>query len=76
MKTGLSKVSSVYKRIGMIFLALGLFLLIGSIAATFSGDGVTSEPFLGAFFLSGGLFTLFAVYVGQAIDDIRNSLKK
>ena len=34
MVTGLSKISKVYKWIGGIFIALGLFLLIGSIVAT------------------------------------------
>ena len=76
MSTGLSKVSRVYRWIGAIFIALGIFLLIGSIIAVSHGDRVTSEPIFGAYFLSGGLFTLFAGYVGQAIDDIRNSLKK
>ena len=76
MITGLSKVSKVYRWIGTIFIALGLFLLIGSIVATAHGDRVSSEPFFGAYFLSGGLFTLFAGYVGQAIDDIRNGLRK
>ena len=76
MITGLSKVSKVYRWIGTIFIALGLFLLVGSIAATAHGDRVSSEPFFGAYFLLGGLFSLFAGYVGQAIDDIRNSLKK
>lgn len=76
MSTGLSKVSKVYKWIGAIFIALGLFLLIGSIAAVIHGDRVSSEPAFGAYFLSGGLFALFAGYVGQAIDDIRNSMRK
>lgn len=76
MTTGLSKVSKIYRWIGVFFIVLGLFLLIGSIAATAHGDRVTSKPIFGAYFLSGGLFTLFAGYVGQAIDDIRNSIKK
>lgn len=75
MVTGLSKISKVYKWIGGIFIALGLFLLIGSIVATIDDKRVGSEPFFGAYFLSGGLFTLFAGYIGQAIDDVRNSLK-
>ena len=76
MITGLSKVSRVYKWIGAIFIALGLFLLIGSIAAVIHGDRISSEPIFGAYLLSGGLFTLFAGYVGQGIDDIRNSMRK
>lgn len=76
MTTSLSKVSRVYKWIGVIFIALGLFLLIGSIAAVIRGDRVSSEPIFGAYFLSGGLFALFAGYIGQAIDDIRNSMRK
>ena len=75
MVTGLSKVSKVYSWIGAIFIDLGLFLLIGSIIATANDSRVSSEPIFGAYFLSGGLFTLFAGYIGQAIDDIRNSLK-
>ena len=76
MTTGLSKASRVYKWIGVIFVALGLFLLIGSIAAVIRGDRVSSEPIFGAYFLSGGLFALFAGYIGQAVDDIRNSMRK
>ena len=76
MTTGLSKVSRVYKWVGAIFIALGLFLLIGSIAAVIHGDRISSEPIFGAYLLSGGLFTLFAGYVGQGIDDIRNSMRK
>ncbi len=75
MSTGLSKVSKVYRWIGVIFIILGLFLLFGSIVAAINNERITSEPFFGAYFLSGGLFTLFAGYVGEAIDDIRNSLK-
>ena len=75
MVTSLSKVSKVYKWIGAIFIALGLFLLIGSIIATANDNRISSEPIFGAYFLSGGLVTLFAGYIGQAIDDIRNSLK-
>ena len=73
MSTGLSKVSKVYRWIGVIFIILGLFLLFGSIVAAINNERITSEPFLGAYFLSGGLFTLFAGYVGEAIDDIRNN---
>jgi hypothetical protein len=76
MITGLSKVSRVYKWIGAIFIALGLFLLIGSIVAFFHSEKISGEPIFGAYFLYGGLFALFAGYVGQAIDDIRNSLRK
>ena len=76
MATGLSKISKVYKWIGAIFIALGLFLLIGSIIAIVNNSRVSSEPIFGAYFLSGGLFTLFAGYIGQAIDDIRNNTKK
>lgn len=75
MTTGLSKISKVYRWIGAIFIALGLFLLIGSIIATANDNRVSSEPIFGAYFLSGGLFALFAGYIGQAIDDIRSSLK-
>lgn len=75
MATSLSKVSKVYKWIGAIFIALGLFLLFGSIIATANDNRICSEPIFGAYFLSGGLATLFAGYIGQAIDDIRNSLK-
>ena len=73
MSTGLSKVSKVYRWIGVIFIILGLFLLFGSIVAAINNERITSEPFFGAYFLSGGLFTLFAGYVGEAIDDIRNN---
>ena len=76
MDTSLSKVSRVYKWIGTISIVLGLFLLIGSIIAAINNEKITSEPFFGAYFLSGGLFTLFAGYIGQAIDDIRNNTKK
>ena len=76
MSTGLSKVSKVYRWIGVIFIILGLFLLFGSIVAAINNERITSEPFFGAYFLSGGLFTLFAGYVGEAIDDIRNNMKK
>lgn len=76
METGLSKVSKVYKWIGVIFIALGLFLLVGSLIAAIHEERVTSEPVYGAYFLFSGLFALFAAYVGQAIDDIRNSLNK
>ena len=73
MSTGLSKVSKVYRWIGVIFIILGLFLLFGSIVAAINNERISSEPFFGAYFLSGGLFTLFAGYVGEAIDDIRNN---
>ena len=73
MSTGLSKVSKVYRWIGVIFIILGLFLLFGSIVAAINNERITSEPLFGAYFLSGGLFTLFAGYVGEAIDDIRNN---
>ena len=73
MSTELSKVSKVYRWIGVIFIILGLFLLFGSIVAAINNERITSEPFFGAYFLSGGLFTLFAGYVGEAIDDIRNN---
>lgn len=73
MSTGLGKVSKVYRWIGVIFIILGLFLLFGSIVAAINNERITSEPFFGAYFLSGGLFTLFAGYVGEAIDDIRNN---
>ena len=76
MITGLSKVSRVYKWIGAIFIALGLFLLFESIVALFHVEKISGEPILGAYFLSGGLFTLFAGYIGQAIDYISNSQRK
>ena len=76
MVTGLSKVSRVYKWIGIISIVLGLFLIIGSIFAAINNERITSEPFFGAYFLSGGLFALFAGYIGEAIDDIRNNIKK
>lgn len=76
MVTGLNRVSKVYRWLGVLSILLGLFLLIGSIAAAIHGDRISSEPIFGAYFLSGGLFMLFAGYVGQAIDDIRNCQKK
>lgn len=76
MTTNLSKVSRIYRMIGVFFIVLGLFLLIGSIIAATHGERVSSEPFFGAYSLSGGLFMLFAGYIGQAIDDIRNNIMK
>ena len=57
------------------FYCFRAFLLIGSIIATANDNRICSEPIFGAYFLSGGLATLFAGYIGQSIDDIRNSLK-
>ena len=76
MSTGLSKVSKSYKWIGGFSIGLGLFLLIGSIVASIKNDRITSEPFWGAYFLFGGMFSLFAGYIGEAIDEIRNNSKK
>lgn len=75
-KTGLLKISYIYKWIGGILIALGLFLLFGSLIAAIDDENVTNEPMFGAFFLSGGIFSLFAGYLGEAIDDIRNNTKK
>ena len=75
-KTGLLKISYIYKWVGGILIALGLFLLFGSLIAAIDDENVTNEPMFGAFFLSGGIFSLFAGYLGEAIDDIRNNTKK
>ena len=76
MVTGLCRVSKVYKWVGSVLIVLGLFLLIGSIVVAIHGDRISNEPILDAFFLSGGLFMLFAGYIGQAIDELRNNLQK
>lgn len=76
MSSNLSKVSKIYRLIGVIFIVLGLFLLVGSIIAAANGEKVSNEPFFGVYSLSGGLFMLFAGYIGQAIDDIRNNIMK
>lgn len=73
---GLRKISTIYTWLGAIFIGLGLFLLVGSIVAAIDNKKITNEPIFGLYFLSGGLFALFAGYIGEAIDDIRNNTKK
>lgn len=73
---GLRKISTIYTWLGAISIGLGLFLLIGSIVAAIDDKRITDEPIYGLYFLSGGLFALFAGYIGEAIDDIRNNTKK
>ena len=73
---GLRRISNIYIWLGSISIVLGLFLLIGSIIAAINNEKITSEPFFGAYFLSGGMFSLLAGYIGDAIDDIRNNTKK
>ena len=74
--SGLRRVSVVYIRLGAISVVLGLFLLIGSIIAAINGERITTEPFFGAYFLSGGMFSIIVGYIGEAIDDIRNNTNK
>lgn len=76
MVSSLSRLSKVYKCIGTISIVLGLFLLIVSIGVAIHGDRVSSEPIVGVFLLSEGVFMLFAGCIGQAIDDIRNNTEK
>lgn len=69
--TLLGKVSTIYKWLG------GLYIVIGVIAflASLSNDKADAAIF-GASSFFGGLFTLFGGCIGEAIDDIRNSVKK
>lgn len=69
----LKKLSKIYIWIGCFALAFGIFIFLNGVTdiedkAEAVGGG------LGVFF--GGLFTLFAGYIGEAIDDIRNNTKK
>lgn len=75
-KSGLRRVSVVYIRLGAISVVLGLFLLIGSIIAAINDERITTEPFFGAYLLSGGMFSIIVGYIGEAIDDIRNNTSK
>ena len=72
----LRSISNVYEWIGAISIFLGLLLLFVSVLAAANGDKVTSEPYVGGVILLEGLFCLFAAYVGEAIDDIRNNTTK
>jgi len=72
----LRSITNVYKWIGAISIFIGLFLLFISVFPASHGEKVTSEPLIGGVALFEGLFSLFAAYVGEAIDDIRNNTKK
>lgn len=74
--TKLTKLSNIYEWIGKITIAIGLFLLIGSILASMNNERVTIEPVVGGVCLFGGLSLLFAAYVGKAVDEIRNNSYK
>ena len=65
----LKKISRAYLWIGNIAIMFGIFLfLFGLNKAGAIGVGI------GIIF--GGLFTIFMGCVGEAIDDIRNNIKK
>lgn len=71
--TLLRKLVRVYMWIGFVAIVLGLVIfLIGVSDPSDKGDGITGG--LAVFF--GGLFTIFAGCIGEAIDDIRNNTKK
>ena len=70
-KSLLKKLSSAYMWIGCIEFILGII-------AFFAGISDNKEELLtvGICIFFGGLFTTFAGCIGEAIDDIRNSVKK
>jgi len=72
-KSMLRKLSNIYIWIGGIALILGfIFFLIGISDPNDKADAIGGG--IGVFF--GGLFTIFAGCIGEAIDDIRNNTKK
>ena len=72
-KTWLRKLSSAYMWIGCIALIFGLIVFINGISdPRDKGEAIGAS--IGVFF--GGLFTIFAGCIGEAIDDIRNNTKK
>lgn len=69
--TLLCKVSTIYKWLGGLFLVVGLIAFLTSLSKEKDDLAIFGAS---AFF--GGLFTLFGGCIGEAIDDIRNSLRK
>lgn len=72
----LRKLSAAYKWIGGIAIAIGFIYFIGGlIGAKHESDApIAIAVGLGTFF--SGLFTIFAGCIGEAVDDIRNNIKK
>lgn len=72
-KTWLKKLSNAYVWIGCIALIFGFVVFINGVSdPRDKGDAIGGG--IGVFF--GGLFTIFAGCIGEAIDDIRNNTKK
>ena len=72
-KSALRVLSDIYIWIGNVALILGIiYFIIGVSDPNHNADAIIGG--IGVFF--GGLFTIFAARIGEAIDDIRNNTKK
>ena len=69
-KTMLKQLATICKWLGWIATIFGIMAIIGSITHRGEDIGIT----IGVFF--GGFFTLLYGYMAEAIDEIRDSLKK
>lgn len=73
--TLLRKVSKVYMIVGVILIAISVIFIV-EFFDCYSSEKKIAMAILGFSNIGFGLFCLFAGAVGQAIDDIRNNLKK
>ena len=71
--TLLKTVSEIYKWIGGALLFVGVVALLAVLLNGSDNDDNYISIFASA--IVGGLFTLFAGCIGEAVDDMRNSLK-
>ncbi len=69
--TLLSKISNIYKWLGGLLIVGGIVTFLASVSSE-RGDVAS----IGLSLLFVGLFLLFGGCIGEAIDDIRNSVKK
>ena len=70
--------STLLRMVSIVFMWFSFLLVFIGLAWIIAGiDTKEEEPlYIGIAILIGGLFTLFAGCIGEAIDDIRTSLKK